>query len=61
MRRSIRQSPRDCGHVAISAHFDEWDSLGLQVNGFLRESMRLVEALNSSGTVDCTSATMHID
>jgi endo-1,4-beta-xylanase len=57
---SIRQEPRDCGHISISAHFNEWTSLGMQM-GLLRESMLLVEALEGSGTVDFTSATVVVD
>jgi endo-1,4-beta-xylanase len=58
---SIRQEPRDCGHVSISAHFNEWDRVGLDVGGRLRESMFLVEALNGSGTVDFTVATVQVE
>lgn len=57
---SIRREPRQCGHVSISAHFDEWNSLGMEM-GLLRESMLLVEALNGSGTVDFSSATVQVD
>jgi len=58
---SIRQEARQCGHISISAHFKEWDSLGLNVGGNLRESMLVVEALDGSGTVDFTSATVQVD
>ena len=57
---SIRQEPSQCGHVSISAHFNEWNSLGMDM-GLMRESMIVVEALNGSGTVDFASLTVQVD
>ncbi len=54
---SVRQSPRQCGHISISRHFAEWASLGLQL-GNLEEARILVEAQNNSGTIDFTTATV---
>jgi endo-1,4-beta-xylanase len=54
---SVRQTPRECGHVSISKHFAEWASLGLQL-GDLEEARILVEAQNNSGTIDFTTATV---
>jgi endo-1,4-beta-xylanase len=52
---SIRQSARQCGHISISEHFSKWIGLGLQL-GKLVESKLLLEAQDSSGTVDFTTA-----
>jgi hypothetical protein len=54
---SVRTSPRQCGHISISKHFDEWASLGLQM-GNLEETRILVEGQNNSGTIDFTTATV---
>ena len=54
---SVRTSPRQCGHISISKHFDEWASLGLQM-GNLEETRILVEAQNNTGTIDFTTATV---
>lgn len=54
---SVRTTPRQCGHISISKHFDEWKSLGLQL-GNLEEARILVEAQNNSGTLDFTTATV---
>ena len=58
---SLRKEARDCGHISISEHFNKWDELGLEVDGRLRESMLLVEALNGSGAVDFTAATVQVE
>lgn len=57
---SVRTEPHQCGHVSISAHFNEWNRLGMST-GLMRESMLLVEALNGSGTVDFTYANVVVD
>jgi len=54
---SIRRSARQCGHVSISEHFSKWIGLGLQL-GNLVEAKWLLEAQDSSGTIDFTSATV---
>ncbi|HXJ18943.1 MAG TPA: glycoside hydrolase family 11 protein [Polyangia bacterium] len=54
---SVRTSPRQCGHISISKHFDEWASLGLTL-GNLEETRILVEGQNNSGTIDFTTATV---
>jgi hypothetical protein len=56
---SIRQTARQCGHISISEHFSQWVSLGLQL-GKLYEAKILVEAQNSTGTVDFTKATVTV-
>jgi hypothetical protein len=54
---SVRQTARQCGHISISEHFSKWAGLGLQL-GNLEEAKLLVEAQNSSGTIDFTTATV---
>jgi hypothetical protein len=54
---SVRQTARQCGHVSISEHFSKWAGLGMQL-GNLEEAKLLVEAQNSSGTIDFTTATV---
>jgi len=56
---SIRQTARQCGHISISEHFSQWNSLGLPL-GKLYEAKILVEAQDSSGTVDFTKATVTV-
>jgi len=56
---SIRQTARQCGHISISEHFSQWNSLGLLL-GKLYEAKILVEAQDSSGTVDFTKATVTV-
>jgi hypothetical protein len=58
---SVRQEPRQCGHVSISEHFEHWQSLDMDMSGLLRESMIVVEALRGTGTVDFASATVQVD
>lgn len=54
---SIRQTARQCGHISISEHFSKWMGLGLQL-GKLVESKLLLEAQDSTGTIDFTTATV---
>ena len=54
---SVRQTARQCGHISISEHFSQWGNLGLQL-GKLEEAKLLVEAQNSTGTIDFTTATV---
>jgi hypothetical protein len=54
---SIRQTPRQCGHISISEHFKEWASLGLTL-GNMEEAKVLVEAGGGSGSIDFTKATV---
>jgi endo-1,4-beta-xylanase len=56
---SIRQAARQCGHISISEHFTQWQKLGLQL-GKLYETKLLVEAQDSTGTVDFTKATVTV-
>jgi hypothetical protein len=56
---SIRQTARQCGHVSISEHFSKWVGLGLSL-GKLVEAKILVEAQDSTGTIDFTTATVTV-
>lgn len=57
---SVRQEGRQCGHVSVSEHLSTWAGLGMEM-GLMRESMLLVEALDGTGTVDFTYATVQVD
>jgi endo-1,4-beta-xylanase len=54
---SVRQTARQCGHISVTAHFDQWKSLGLNL-GVMYEAKLLVEAGGGSGSIDFTSASM---
>ena len=54
---SVRQTARQCGHISVSEHFSQWTSLGLQL-GKLEETKLLLEAQDSTGTIDFTTATV---
>ena len=54
---SIRRTARQCGRISVSTHFSEWIRLGLPL-GKLYEAKLLVEAQDSSGTIDFTTATV---
>jgi len=57
---SIRQTARDCGTIDISAHFDQWEKLGLQM-GKLHEAKILGEAGGGvSGSIDFPYAKVYI-
>jgi len=47
---SVRQQPRECGTIDITAHFQQWESLGMKM-GNMHEAKVLGEAgSNSNGT-----------
>ena len=52
---SVRQSPRQCGHVSISEHFKKWQSMGMNL-GKMSEARILVEAGGGSGSATFTTA-----
>jgi len=60
---SIRQQARDCGTIDITAHFQKWESLGMQM-GKLHEAKILGEAgsngYGTSGTADFPYAKVYI-
>jgi len=52
---SVRQTPRQCGHVSISDHFKQWQSMGINL-GKMYEARVLVEAGGGSGSATFTTA-----
>ena len=60
---SIRQTPRDCGTIDITAHFQQWEKLGMMM-GNLHEAKILGEAgsngYGTSGTADFPYAKVYI-
>jgi hypothetical protein len=54
---SIRQTPRQCGHISLTQHFDEWKSLGLNL-GKMYEAKLLIEVGGGSGSIDFSVGTM---
>ncbi|MET0792296.1 MAG: glycoside hydrolase family 11 protein [Polyangiaceae bacterium] len=54
---SVRHSARQCGHISVSEHFSKWIGLGLTL-GKLVEAKLLVEAQDSTGSIDFTKATV---
>lgn len=57
---SVRETPRQCGHISITQHFDEWAKMGLTL-GKMYEARILVEAGGGSGTVDFTKASLTVE
>lgn len=57
---SIRRTARQCGTISISEHFKQWEGLGLKL-GKLYETKMLVEAQDSTGTVDFTKVTVKVN
>jgi hypothetical protein len=49
---SVRSSSRQSGHVDISAHFKQWERLGMKI-GNIFQLMFAVETGGGSGTLDC--------
>ncbi|OUM60793.1 glycoside hydrolase family 11 protein [Piromyces sp. E2] len=60
---SIRKQPRDCGTIDISAHFAQWERLGMRM-GRMHEAKVLGEAgsngAGTSGTADFPYAKVYI-
>jgi len=60
---SIRQQARDCGTIDITAHFEQWEKLGMTM-GMIQEAKVLGEAgsngEDTSGTVDFPYAKVYI-
>jgi endo-1,4-beta-xylanase len=54
---SIRRTARQCGHISVSEHFTKWEGLGLQL-GKLVEAKILLEAQDSTGTIEFTTASV---
>jgi hypothetical protein len=48
---SIRTSPRTCGHISLTKHFEAWKGFGMTL-GKMEEAKVLVEAGGGSGRID---------
>jgi hypothetical protein len=56
---SVRQSPRQCGHVSISEHFRQWESMGIPL-GLAKEAKILVEAGGGNGSITFNHANVTV-
>jgi hypothetical protein len=56
---SVRQNPRQCGHVSISEHFRQWQRMGINL-GFAKEAKILVEGGQNSGSITFTHANVTV-
>jgi hypothetical protein len=58
---SVRQNPRQCGHVSISEHFRQWQNMGMNL-GLAKEAKILVEAGggNGNGSITFTHANVTV-
>ena len=56
---SVRQNPRQCGHVSISEHFRQWQRMGMTM-GMAKEAKILVEAGGGNGSITFTHANVTI-
>ena len=56
---SVRQNPRQCGHVSISEHFRQWQRMGMTV-GVAKEAKILVEAGGGNGSITFTHANVTV-
>lgn len=54
---SVRRNARQCGHIDLTAHFEKWEGLGMQM-GKMYEAKFLVEAGGGSGSFDATYFSM---
>ncbi|MEO8177386.1 MAG: glycoside hydrolase family 11 protein [Deltaproteobacteria bacterium] len=56
---SVRQNPRQCGHVSISEHFRQWQRMGMNL-GLMKEAKILVEAGGGNGSITFTHANITV-
>ena len=56
---SVRQNPRQCGHVSISEHFRQWEGMGINL-GLMKEAKILVEAGGGNGSITFTHANVTV-
>jgi hypothetical protein len=56
---SVRQNPRQCGHVSISEHFRQWERMGIDL-GFAKEAKILVETGGGNGSITFTHANVTV-
>jgi endo-1,4-beta-xylanase len=54
---SVRQTPRQCGHISITEHYKKWASLGMPL-GKMVEAKLLAEVGGGTGSIDYTYATV---
>lgn len=54
---SIRRTPRQCGHISVTGHFDAWKALGQDLGG-LYDLMLSVETVGGIGQIDFTAASI---
>ncbi len=47
----MRKTPRSCGQISLSEHFEAWESLGMEL-GDLLEAKILAEVGGGTGRVD---------
>jgi hypothetical protein len=56
---SVRQNPRQCGHVSISEHYRQWQSMGMNL-GFAKEAKILVESGGGNGSITFSHANVTV-
>jgi len=56
---SVRQTPRQCGHISISEHYKKWASLSMTL-GNMEEAKLLLEAGGGSGSINYTYGTLTV-
>ncbi len=54
---SIRQKQRQCGHISITEHFNEWKKLNMNL-GKMYEAKLLIEAGGGMGSIDYSYGSM---
>jgi hypothetical protein len=54
---SMRQTPRQCGHISISEHFKAWAKQGMNL-GQMYECKLVVEVVGGNGSIDFTTGTV---
>jgi hypothetical protein len=52
---SVRQTPRQCGHISVTEHFKQWKSLGMNL-GKMYEGRLHVDGGGGTGTINYTGA-----
>jgi hypothetical protein len=56
---SVRQNRRQCGHISISQHFRQWQSMGINL-GMAKEAKIVVESGGGNGSITFTHANVSI-
>jgi hypothetical protein len=55
----LRQTPRTCGHISITDHFNNWAALGMTL-GDMEEARILVETGGGNGSITFNSAAVTV-